>query len=61
MPHVRIFPNKATTFHGIHRVFRLTGCSKKNCTFQDFEMLRDLKKAASQATVPFNVIFPFNL
>jgi len=29
--------------------------------FEDFEMLRVLKKATSQATVPFNVIFPFNL
>lgn len=40
--HRRIFPNKATTLHGIHRVLWFKSRSEKNCTFE--EMLRHLKR-----------------
>lgn len=56
----RIFPNKAKEFHVIYWVLWLTGCSKKTVYLRTLRY-SDLKKAASQAAVPFNVIFPFNL
>lgn len=55
---IRIFPDKSKTFHGIHWVLWLTGCSKKTVHLRTLRYSETLKRQLHKLRYHLMLFFP---